>query len=98
MQYAIISEDGQHVRESRNHAIGEGRKGNSSPIVSQRFLARSEKGFGVNRSLAQQKQLRREGAAERLKFRRSLTAEQQVARLDTRPGSSAKERARLAAT
>ena len=93
MKYAIRNENGDHIRETRT--IGEGRRGNQSPIIAQRATARIETGFGVNRNLEQQKQLRREGAEDRAEYRNTLTAEQQLERISERPGSSMRERVRL---
>jgi hypothetical protein len=95
MKYAIRNENGEHVRESRNHNIGEGRKNNPNPVVAVRFTARMENGYGVNRDLQQQKKLRREGALDRAQYRATLTAEQQLQRISERPGLSLRERVRL---
>jgi hypothetical protein len=95
MKYAIRNENGEHVRESRNHNIGEGRKNNPNPAVAARFTARMENGYGVNRNLQQQKKLRREGALDRAEYRATLTAEQQLQRISERPGLSLRERVRL---
>lgn len=92
MKYAILDANGNHVRETRT--IGEGRRGNQSPIIAQRAIARIETGFGVNRNLEQQKALRRQGAQERAAYRATLTAEQQLERLKDR-GPSIRERVRL---
>lgn len=92
MKYAILDVNGNHVRETRT--IGEGRRGNQSPIIAQRAIARIETGFGVNRNLEQQKALRRQGAQERAAYRATLTAEQQLERLKDR-GPSIRERVRL---
>jgi hypothetical protein len=92
MKYAILDANGTHVRETRT--IGEGRRGNQSPIIAQRAIARIETGFGVNRNLEQQKALRRQGAQERAAYRATLTAEQQLERLKDR-GPSIRERVRL---
>lgn len=92
MKYAIRDENGNHVRETRT--IGEGRRGNQNPIIAQRATARIETGFGVNRNLEQQKALRRQGAQERAAYRATLTAEQQLERLENR-GPSTRERVRL---
>lgn len=92
MKYAIRDENGSHIRETRT--IGEGRRGNQNPIIAQRATARIETGFGVNRNLEQQKALRRQGAQERAAYRATLTAEQQLERLENR-GPSIRERVRL---
>ena len=92
MQYAILDTSGAHVRETRT--IAEGRRGNLNPVIAQRAIARIETGFGVNRDLAAQKALRRQGAQERAAYRATLTAEQQLERLEDR-GPSIRERVRL---
>lgn len=93
MKYAICNENGEHVRETRT--IVEGRRGNVNPVIAQRAAARIETGFGVNRNLEQQRQLRREGAIERQMYRATLSAEAQLGRINERPGLSLQERVRL---
>jgi len=62
-----------------------------------KYAIRNDDGdhVGVNRSLTAQRALRREGALDRAQFRATLTAEQQLQRINERPGKSIKERIRL---
>lgn len=95
MEYSIRNENGEHIREPRNHKIGDGRKANPSPIVAQRFAARLEGGFCMNRDRQAQKDLRKAGANERNAFRLTLTVAEQLIRINERPGLSLRERVRL---
>lgn len=96
MQYAVRNENGEHVREPRNHAIGEGRKGHQNPTIAARFAARFETGFAVNLDRAQQKALRRSRALERAQLRKGRTSQQQLLELEQREGFNARERVRIA--
>jgi hypothetical protein len=80
MQYAIRNENGEHVRRSRVN----------------RSTRTTDGLYGANRDLEQQKELRRRGAQERAAFRKTLTAEQQLERLENR-GPCIRERVRLLA-